>query len=154
MDLNIGLKETIVVDGAIVEKDALRIAEAVEALDPNLKILCLDPATAGVNDAPFMVVELCTDGVWRRVFSAWELDQRILDRLHMADKFKGNDAMAMIEAAEARYRNAEHQRFEEQALERQDLVASIVRSKKSSFTFKNEEGVWVTINEHGRTTYK
>jgi len=154
MDLNVGLKETVMVDGAVVEKDALRIAEAVQKINPNLKVVCLDPAKAGINEAPFMVVELCVDGVWRPVFSAWQLDQRILDRIHMADRFAGNEALALVEEAEALYYKREGQRFKEEQDQRIDLVASIVRSRKSSFTFKNEEGVWVTINEHGRTTYK
>jgi len=154
MDLNVGLKETVMVDGAVVEKDALRIAEAVQKINPNLKVVCLDPAKAGINEAPFMVVELCVDGVWRPVFSAWQLDQRILDRIHMADRFAGNEALALVEETEALYYKREGQRFKEEQDQRIDLVASIVRSRKSSFTFKNEEGVWVTINEHGRTTYK
>jgi len=154
MDLNVGLKDTIIVDGAVVEKDALRIAEAIEDISPNLKVICLDPTTAGVNEAPFVIVELCTDGVWRPVFSAWQLDQRVLDRIHMADRYAGNNALAMVEEAEAAFYKKEHQRFQEEREKAIDLVASIVRSPKSSFTFKNEEGVWVTINEHGRTTYK
>lgn len=153
MDLNIGRPKTIVVDGMIVEEDALRIAEAVQDYCSDLKVICLDPQQAGLDDPPFKIVERCSDGIWRPVFSCWTLDQRVLDRIKNADKYRGNDAVAEIERAEAIYKKEQHQRFVERRLEQIDLVASIMRSSKSSFTYKNEDGIMVTISEDRPVEY-
>ena len=53
-----GNGQFLVVDGQVVERDALRIAEAISDYDPNLTLLCLNPERAeGISDEPFVVAE-------------------------------------------------------------------------------------------------
>ena len=59
--LDVG-SEYINVDGNLVEADALRVAEAVRDYDENLCIICIDPNTSDINDAPFIVAQRCPDG--------------------------------------------------------------------------------------------
>ena len=43
----------VIVDGQIVERDALNIAERINEYDDKLTLVCLDPSKAEINDAPF-----------------------------------------------------------------------------------------------------
>src|SRR5688572_28391089 len=95
MKFNTG-PELIEIDGILVEKDALRIAEAIKAYDENLELLCLEPDRAeGVSDDPFVLVEKCTDGQYRKIKSYWQLDDRILPDVEAAD-CQRHDLIAVI----------------------------------------------------------
>lgn len=80
--------DAISMDGDIVsvEDDVAHVVKEVNRLWPDLKIqYCPTPDN---GDAPFRVVELCNDGVWRPVLSVWTLDNRLLDMLHNCDSYK------------------------------------------------------------------
>ena len=138
MQLNVG-SDYINVDGAMVEKDALGVAEALAAYDPNLYVFCLDPDVAGINDAPFIVSELCEDGQYRRIFECWELNKSVVDRAMMADSTK-LDVLTEMEKINARVKLGIKQRYEESMLENQEQAIAVLKSPKSSYTVPNSQG--------------
>lgn len=139
--------EFINVDGNMVEKDVLHIAEQVKKLDENLTILCVNPALADFNEAPFIIAERCPDGVLRRVFECWQLDQTVLERIEAADTTR-NDIQAYIEHQNAVRLNKSRSRYQEKKLEIADIATSLLKTKKSSFTYKDpNNGDSVTIYE-------
>ena len=77
----------VMVDGMIVERDALRVAEAIRDYDENLVVLCLQQAE-GLSDEPFVVAERGPDGVLRPIFRCWQLDDNVLQRIYLADNKK------------------------------------------------------------------
>jgi hypothetical protein len=126
-----GTGQFIVVDGHIVERDALRIAEAIKDYDDNLELLCLDPGrAAGISDAPFLVAERCPDGVLRPVFKAWELNDELLHRIWQSDqqKFDGYARLEEMELASKREKERRYLEFREEA---KDIVKSIAGMKSS-----------------------
>jgi hypothetical protein len=74
------------VDGLAVERDALRVAEAIKDYDPNLEVLCVEDHMAGISEEPFVIAEKGADGVLRPVLRAWELNDQVLQRIIAADK--------------------------------------------------------------------
>jgi hypothetical protein len=127
------------VEGNLVEKDALAIAERLAEYDPNLYVICLDPEEAGINDAPFIIAEMCEDGQLRRIFEAWKLDNQVLDRVMAADTSK-YDMLTQIDKINARAKKNAQQRYEEMMLENHDIAFHVMKNKKSSYTIPNSEG--------------
>lgn len=143
-------EEYINVDGNLVEKDALRVAEAVNDYDPNLFIVCVDPHTAAINDAPFMVCEKGNDGVMRRIFEVWELNSTVLERIEAADTTR-HDVQARIEHINAEVRGEWTERYKERKGVFGDLMLSGLKNKKSSFSYRHPDtGELKTIYEDGR----
>jgi len=86
-----GHGQYVVLDGVIVERDALYIAEKINDYDPDLQLICLESeALASIHDAPFLVIRDRGNGVFERVLEAWELDDRIIERLFTADCARNN----------------------------------------------------------------
>ena len=120
-----GTGEFLIVDGAIVERDALRIAEAIKAYDENLELLCLDPNRAtGITDAPFVIAERCRDGILRPFMKIWELNETILHRIWQSDshKFNGLDRLDSMENSQ---KQLTQNRYNEWRNEAKDVVAHI-----------------------------
>jgi hypothetical protein len=139
-----GVGDLIAVDGHLVERDALRIAERIKEYDSNLEILCLDPARANLNDAPFIICERLANGTLSRVFECWELDDRVLERIARSDTVK-NDVLLDLEGKELIQRVAMEQRYQEKRDANIDLVKTVTRHIKSSYSFKNDHGEKVTL---------
>jgi hypothetical protein len=147
MKLDVNTPELIEVDGHLVERDALKIAEALKRYDENLEILCIDPSAGpNINEAPFLICERCSDGQLRRVFEAWQLDDRILQRVYSADQ-RRFDTLEQINRTNAEVERANLRRYQEQREESKDLVAHIAASRKSDYSFKDRNGEHVTIRE-------
>lgn len=142
--LNVGGEEFINVDGAMVEKDALHIAERIAEYDPNLYVICIPPEEAGINDAPFIIAEACPDGQLRRVFEAWTLDASVLERIQAADTSK-YDILSDIDKINDRIKRKAQQRYEEKRLEIQDIGTHVIKTKKSKYTIKKDDGSMLTI---------
>lgn len=120
-------------DGSLVERDVLHIAERISEYDPNLKLQYLESA-ARIGDAPYRVVELCKDGQWRPLFSVWELDQRVLDRIHLGDMLR-NPVGTNMEVHNAAIR-AELKRKEREELgAAQDITEHMLKSPKGRWSF-------------------
>lgn len=138
------------VGNALVEDDALRIAQAVKDYDEDLDIICLDPSLPGVsiNSAPFILVCRMPDGTYQKVFDAWQLDERILERLWAADNQRF-DQLATIDRINSGVKMDKEHRYREKMDDNGELAVAILKSQKSSYTFQNEKGDEVKINERG-----
>ena len=141
-------KQYIQLGNVLVEKDAMGIAQAIKDYDPDLDLICLDPNSAAFTSAPFMVVWRSPQGHYEKVLEAWELDRRILERLYVADQHK-TDTLATIEQWEERNRKLSQSRYEEKLGDNNQLLEAAITNKKSSFTFDNEQGDRVKINDVG-----
>lgn len=127
----------VVVDGHIVERDALRVAEAIKEYDPDLEILCLDPDEAGVNDAPFIICHRDSNGILKRVFEAWELDDRVLDRIRLSDGQR-NNVIQTLENMEAKIQKDRDDRYKDIMGSKKDLVSHIGATRQSVYTFRDD----------------
>lgn len=141
----------VVIDGQIVERDALNIAEKIREYDENLELMCLDPDKAGVNDAPFVVLEKLPNGTMTVAFEAWQLDDRLLERIYQADG-RRLDTLAHIEGVLSKPRRDNERRYAEKREENKELMLAVFKSEKSSFTIKNKEGDSVKLNEFAMPT--
>ena len=136
----------VLVDGQIVERDALHIAERIHEYDENLELVCLDPDKAGINDAPFLVLELLPNGTRTVAFEAWSLDERLLERIYNADK-RRVDSLVLIDDMMKKKRLDNEKRYQERSDERKDIMLSALVNQKTTFSLKNREGDKVTIDE-------
>lgn len=137
----------LVIDGHIVERDALRIAEKIADYDPALRLVCLDnEGFESVRDAPFMVVRDNGHGTVERVLEAWTLDDRIIERIWAADNSK-HDILAKLVAEENRLKKDREDKEREEREANVELMAAAVTNKKSSFQFHNREGELVKIHD-------
>lgn len=132
MKLNTG-PELVEIDGMLVEVDALRIAKAVKAYDENLEILCLDPARAeGISDEPYVLVEKCTDGQYRKIAGFWKLDESVMQTVEAADGQR-HDLIAVINGKNERVKRDRDRRYKEIRDETKDIVAHIA-GMRSTYT--------------------
>ena len=140
-------------DSSWVERDVLRIAEAIQDYDENLKLQFLgDRAAAG--DAPYRLVELCPDGHWRVVFDIWELDDRVLERLFNADT-RRVDILLSLDRNNNRVRRDNDRRYRESMAEAKDIVKHMLKSSKGKYSFPNNDGDIVTVDDDpAHQTYK
>ncbi len=140
--------EYINVDGNIVEKDALLVAEAINDYDPNLFVICVDPHIANINDAPFIIAEKGPDGVMRRIFEVWELNNSVLQRIEAADTTR-HDVQSKIDYVNSQVRGQWKKRYEERKDVWKDIFVTGLKHSKSSFTYRNPDtGEFTTIHEH------
>jgi hypothetical protein len=147
MKLDVNLKDLIEVDGQLVERDALKIVEKIKAYDPNLEVICVDPASGpGINEAPFIIAEHCPDGKLRRVFEAWQLDDRVVERVWAADQQKF-DTLAEIDRVNATVKANNERRYADENAQAADITAHIVAARRSSYSFHDRNGEKVTIRE-------
>jgi len=145
MNLQTKPGEFVDVNGMKVEADALRVAEAIKAYDPNLEVLCVDPSRAeGVSEAPFVIAEYCKDGILRPVFQCWALDNSVLERIKLAD---GNkiDLNTRIEDARKIIYNERDRRYQEKREESKDIVKHIAGMKSKYSVRDSNTGELVTF---------
>lgn len=143
--LDVG-NQYINVEGHMVERDALLVAEAINEYDPSLKVICLPPEKAGINDAPFIIAQECPDGVLRRIFEVWQLDHSVLARIEAADTTR-HDVQSKIDWINAEVRKDAKKRYEENRLIKKEIGTSVIASKKSKFSYKDPNtGELVTIH--------
>lgn len=141
------------IDGKWVEHDALRIAERVNEYDPNLFVQYLERAAA-IGDAPFRVVyrnpqrgldqnnaELYT------VLYAWQLDERLLDRIRAADSHRFN-VLGKLELDNEKLVTEGKRRYFEIREENKAKVASVLASRKTEYTLHNDKDELVRISDH------
>ncbi len=138
----------IIVDGNIVERDAHNIAVKIKEYDEDLELICLDPDSESVTfaSAPFLVIRRTADGTYERVLEAWELDDRIIERIWAADGTK-NNVLDKLVAMERANKKKEEDAWNEKKWAKHELFAGAMANPKSSFTFKNEAGEVVKISD-------
>ncbi len=127
----------LVIDGAIVERDALRIVEKLQEYDDRLYVLCLDPDRAEINDAPFIVVREKDNGSSERVLEAWELDDKIIERVWAADCSKHDILDKLVKMEQAKKNELDKKHAEEMG-SATELLVSAVKNPRSSFSFKDK----------------
>lgn len=137
--------EMTVVDGVQVEVDVLRIVEAIQEYDPNLRVQYLEKATS-FGDPPFRVIEKCRDGVDRIAFTAWELDGRLLERVMKADCAK-RDLDAIMTKQNRAAKDALNRRYREQMEEANEIAHAVLRSRKSKYTVRTPDGELLTFTD-------
>ena len=130
-------KEMISIGGQLVEADALRVVEALKDYDENLEVLCVNPDQAEINEAPFIICERVGDKLMR-IFEAWELDDRVITRITMADGQKHN-ALKVAQDLEKDIRQKSKARYRDILDANHDLAASAIACKKSRFSFRDDK---------------
>lgn len=122
------------VEGVLVEGDALHIAERIHEYDPNLTLQYLEQA-ANVNEPPFRVIEHCRDGVDRVAFTAWELDERLLQRIYAGDNAR-HDLDRIITEANRKAKDAQKAKQRDSRLEAQDITQHVIKSPRVRYSVK------------------
>jgi hypothetical protein len=138
-------------DSTFVEQDVLNVVQKIYEYDPNLKVQYLERAAA-MGDAPYRVIERCNDGEWRVIFYAWKLDERVLERIRMADCHMV-DVLSTVDKHNASLRQREGRRFQERMGEANDLTTHILKSPKGRYTFKDGEKL-VTVDDDPKPSWK
>lgn len=136
--------------GEWMEEGAYEIVRKIQDYDPNLRVQYLDPARGGdITDAPYRILELCPDGIPRVVFTVWELDERIIERLHRADTQKGN-ILHGLDGSNLLAEKQRHRRYEDEEDALKEMVADVLRSPKDTYKATNP----VTGEKHTFTAEK
>ena len=133
-----GTGQHVVVDGMIVERDALRVAEAIRDYDDNLVVLCVDPNHVyGISEEPFVVAERGPDGVLRPVFRCWQLDDTVLHRIYLADNHKFNTFNTLLDM-ERQQKTRYRYEWDEFRGDAKDKIAHIA-GMKSKYSVPDEK---------------
>jgi hypothetical protein len=138
-------------DGSIVEHDVLNIVQKIMEYDPNLKVQYLESA-AKAGDAPWRIIERCKDGEWRVIFYEWKMDERVLDRIRLAD-CHAVDVLSNMDSNNASLRRLEGRRFQENLEIAHDITTHILNSPKGRYTFKDGNKK-VTIDDDPKPSWK
>jgi len=136
-----GKDDFIVVNDMIVEKRAHAIVERIKDIDDSLEVLCVDPDTCGFSEAPFVLAEIRQTPTGLRafkVFEFWELNESVVERVHLADS-KKHDILEMIDKNNKKIqddlRSAEREKWES----KKDLVKHIIDNTTSSYSYIDED---------------
>lgn len=133
-------------DGSYVDHDTLRIVEKIREYDPSLVVKYLNSELMdNIGDAPWAIFETCKDGIERLVFTTWELDDRVIERIYNADNQRHN-IIAAINNNNENVRKHQKQRFEERSLELKDIVTHVFDSSKGRYSF-DLDGKHVEIDD-------
>ena len=133
--------------GVRVENDVLGVVEEIRRIWPVLDVQFLDPDRfETITDAPYRIIERCADGFDRVVFTTWTLDKSVIERIWNADSLRGS-ALDRIDANNNKLKAGERQRFKERMDEASDLTKHILGNPRTSYTFKNDAGEIVTIQD-------
>lgn len=124
------------VKGQLVERDPLRIAEKINEYDPNLRVQALEGQALKVGEPPFRLVEKGKDGFERVVFTFWQLDDRVLQRVYQADT-QIIDVIAGLDIANLRAKQEQNYRFQQRKEEENEKVVAILQSPKSTYKVDN-----------------
>lgn len=143
-------KEHVQIGSMLVEKDALNIVEKLKEYDPDLDVMCADPMDPRINfaTAPFIIIRRREDGTHERIMEAWELDDRILERVFAADCIKGDNPLDLLFQMEAKKKAENDAAWREKADAAAELSLAVIKDPKSSYTFRNKEGDKVAIHEN------
>lgn len=123
-------------EGVLVEDDVLGIVEKIQAYDSNLIVQYCDPSQAKFSDAPYKIMELCPDGMRRVIMDVWELDDRVVDRLHTLDMHR-NNVLVDLDMANQKATAQGKRRYKEEIDAVSDMVRGVLRSPKDTYTATN-----------------
>jgi hypothetical protein len=128
------------------QEDVFRIVERIRAYDPNLDVAYLDPDKGSISDAPYVIVEHCRDGVTRLLFSVWELNASVMDRIYAADTTKV-DVQGAIDLANEKARKELTEKKKERFGEAKDITEHIIKNPKGTYSFPTAAGEIVTLRD-------
>lgn len=128
------------------QDDVFRVVEQIRAYDPNLDVAYLDPDKGSISDAPYVIVEHCRDGKTRLLFSVWQLDASVMDRIYAADTTKF-DVEGAIDLANAKARKEIEDKRAEVFGEAKDVVKHIIANPKGTYSFPNTRDEVVTLRD-------
>jgi len=132
--------------GVYVENDVLGVVEEIQRRFPTLDVQFLDPRRfPELTDAPYRIIEHCPDGFDRILFSTWQLDNRVIDRIYAADTSRGN-ILDRIDQNNTRVREGEQRRFQERLDEAADLAAHVLKAG-TTYSFKNTDGELIVLRD-------
>jgi hypothetical protein len=140
-----------IAEGVYVEQDVLNIVDKIRAYDPNLKVKFCNPELAETGDAPYKIVEVCSDGIERIVFSVWQLDDKVMERLYAADNSRTN-VLVDIHNNNLLAKKIEERRYQEEKEEDRDLIASYLKSPKGQYSFRRrqDDALVIVDDQEGR----
>ncbi len=138
--------------GVYVERDTLRVVEAIQQYDPNLRVKYLNPDSgAEFADTPYKIVEVCPDGIERVVFGVWQLDGSVLERLYAADTQK-HDILAGIDRNNERVKAEQKRRYKEEVIaEAHDITVHVIKSPRTTYRVPGPGGTVFTFDSHAPT---
>ena len=122
----------IAIDGHIVEVDALNIVERLMEINENLVVLA-NVSEHHIAEEPYVIAELCADGRFRKVFGVWELDERVITRVQLADSY-GRDILADIDRENEKVQENKQNQFKEKLAEANEIAWSVLDTHKSVYT--------------------
>lgn len=139
-------------DGSLAEipGDLFGIVEEINFRWPSLTVQYLNPERANIGDAPYRIVENTPNGPMF-VCSVWELDRRLIDRLHLMNS-ANVDVVKELEKHNAKVKKAEQAKAEETLGEGADLARSAVEhfgKGKIKFEYTNDAGQKRVVTEYG-----
>jgi len=130
-----------------VEHSVLGIVQEINRrYNGRVKVQYLDPDRfAELTDAPYRIVEVRDDGQEDLIFSVWQLDGRVLNKLAMLDEWHGISSLErLVQQEKKRKQDKANQRLAEK-METRNLIKSALANDRA-YSFKNAEGELVTIH--------
>ena len=122
-------------DGYFVSQEHVRIAQIIQDFDPELFLVFIPPSKRDHNDRnekPFALAHMPGDKPSYIVSYFDDCDERILEFAFMNDT-RRHDVLARLEAHDAAVQAIKLKKAWEEEEMRQDLVASITRSRKHQY---------------------
>jgi hypothetical protein len=143
------IHQTIYGDFVEIDDDLLGIVDEIHRLWPTLRVVYLDPEQHhDVCDAPFRIIELCHDGVERKVMDVWQLDRRVIDKLHQMDSV---DLDKLVADENAKAKRLQQEKFKEAIAAANDVVAHALHDPRTTYSFRNSKGDLVKLDDSGPT---
>lgn len=134
----------------IMERGVFQIVEDIRNYGDfygQIDVAYLDPAKGGsFTDAPYIVFQRCYDGKARVVFSVWELNASVLERVRAADT-RYVDVGELVEKHNAKVREELAKKGREKMQEAGDIYSHALANAKTSYSFPNTEGDIVTLDD-------
>jgi len=136
---------------SVVEHDVLNVIQQIMDYDSALKVQYLERA-GKMGDAPWRVVERCKDNEYRVLFYAWQMDERVLERIRLSD-CHAVDVLSSLDSHNASLRQREGRRFQERMGEAADITQHILKSPKGTYSFKDGDKK-VTVDDDPKPSWK
>lgn len=135
-------------DGSFVTERAMRIVEIVRDYDPNLDVEWVPREHRIPGDDAIRIVDTTKSGLARLVMSfadETELDERVIERLFLADATKQGDVLAQLEARNAAVKAVELKAYLDQKEAGLDLMTHALRSPLGRYSYRRASGEKVTF---------
>ncbi len=123
-----------------IDDDLLGIVTEIrERFDVRVKYLDPD-AHREITDAPYVI----TDQQDNVILTVWHLDRRVIDKLYQMQDIQ--QVQKNYELAQAANKAELARKAEEARAPAKDLMLRAFKSPKSTYTFRNDEGKLIKIN--------